>query len=131
MFAVIATTEYYGPETRVALAGLHDTRIEADEAAQSRPDYDASVGCARLDHNQAVETRLSIGEAVPWDGSVFDLLGMDGIEEVKIRAMKSGIDIDDADSCESLACEVLAEAGTYILADPEAPGRLWLVEKIA
>lgn len=65
-YAVIATTEYYGPEIKRTLVSAHETEAEAKSAAEAyvSPDYDESVGCNRLAHNQASATRAEVAEIV-------------------------------------------------------------------
>jgi hypothetical protein len=53
-YAVISTTETYGPETRIALLSEHETAEAAIAAAAAcDPDYDAKIDAYRLGHNQA------------------------------------------------------------------------------
>ena len=130
MYATIAITEMYGPETQVRLHSLHDDRDAAEEAAKARPDYDPSVGCARLGHNQAGETYLVVGEAAPWNsGTVWDV--STGAEyEAAIAAAREalGDDFDPNDVPEEYVLAAMAENGRYILQDPEEPAICYLAE---
>lgn len=65
-YAVIAMTEFYGPEIKRALVSVHESEAEAKQAAEAyvSPDYDESVGCNRLAHNQASATRAEVAEII-------------------------------------------------------------------
>jgi len=57
MYAGISETEYYGGKTSRDMLATYESYAEAREWADGyNPDYDDSVGCARLSHNQASAT---------------------------------------------------------------------------
>lgn len=131
MYATIAITEMYGPETQVRLHSLHEERAAAEEAAEARPDHDPSVGCARLGHNQASETELVVGAARYWDSgnSAWDLATPDE-EDFAIAAACEALDkdFDPNDVPEEYVLATMAKNGRYILQDPEEPAIFYLVE---
>lgn len=121
-YAVIATTEYYGPETRRCIVSLHDTEAEARAIADGNsPDYDASVGCCRLGHNQASATALSVGTAERIDCGPWDI-SHGAEDETAIAAARAalGDDFDPNDVPDEYLLDAMAENGRVILQDPES-----------
>jgi len=130
MFATLAITEMYGPETKVRLAGLYETCDAARTAADARPDYDPSVGCARLAHDQASETDLVVGTATRWDpGCAWDLTTQDEDAAAIAAAHEAlGEDFDPNDIPEEYALAAMAENGRHVVQDPDEPRDYYLVE---
>ena len=119
-----------GPD-QVQIHSIHETREEAEEvAAGPSPDYDPQVGCSRLGHNQASATDLVVGEANWCDPS--DLWGMATQDELD-RAMQlatdgEGDELDAEEVDDQYLWEAMAEAGRYIIQDPETMRDYWLVD---
>ena len=107
-FVVVSETDYYGLESRrsvvVGESGMpveYGTQQEAEEAATDyNPDYDPSVDCCRLVHNQASPTRGRVAELVTdgfdaGDWTSFEDCASD-LWEAAAAYEKSGVEPDEA-----------------------------------
>lgn len=118
-YAVIATTEYYGPEIKRALVSVHESEAEAMQAAEAyvSPDYDESVGCNRLAHNQASATRAEVAEIVAEGQDLMDDWTRlpDAVEDALIAALGD----DEPDSHDDRVCKALQESNYAHVADAD------------
>lgn len=121
-YAVVAVTEYYGPETRRSIHSLHESEAEARAVAEGNsPDYDASVGCCRLAHNQASATALTVGTAERFDGDLWDFsTGAEDDAACAAARAALGRDLGPEDDTSQYLLEAMADNGRYVLRDPES-----------
>lgn len=115
MYLVVAETEMYGPETRLGyVSGPHDSLDYARRlAADHDPDYDETVQCHRLAHNQAAATRGAVYEVMAvgnpytdWTNAPHEVSGT--AEEVMM------ID-DDDDDPDTIMDNAIAEHGMVVI----------------
>jgi len=98
-YVVVGETGWYGPSTTYHLVARHDHLTVAREEAKAYcPDYDGTIQCVRLCHNQASATigrayQAAVIDADDW-GSWPDELEA----EACALARESGIDPEDGDA---------------------------------
>jgi len=107
-YLIVAETDYYGPETRRSVVVGDDGRPQTypteaaarDAAEEYDPDYDPSVDCHRLGHNQASRTVGRAAEVVTEDFDAEDWASFESVApdlwEAAAALERAGVEPDEA-----------------------------------